>query len=162
MLPHRSTTMYIHWTIERLRRADLLSRDSLMNTPHQNTLNRMLSLQAQVEPIRDFKIDLNASQNYQSREEYYYKYMSAWDEVEGPLSYVMTGSYSTTCWSLATAFMDDSILFDNFLANRSIVAGRLAAANPDPMCDQMVRDTMVGLLLMNSAVYIISDIVVVY
>ena len=130
--------------VERLRSNDLLSRDSLMNTPHQNTLNRMLSLQAQVEPIRDFKIDLTASQNYQSREEYYYKYLSEWDMVDGPLSYVMTGSYSTTCWSMATAFVDDSILFDNFLANRSIVAGRLAATNPNPMCDQMVLDTMNG------------------
>jgi cell surface protein SprA len=130
--------------VERLRRDDLLSRDSLMNTPHQNTMNRMLSLQAQVEPIRDFKIDVNASQNYQSREEYYYKFLSEWDEVVGPLSYVMTGSYSTTCWSMATTFMDDSLLFENFLANRSIVAGRLAAINPNPMCDEMVRDTMNG------------------
>ena len=130
--------------VERLRSEDLLSRDSLMNTPHQNTLNRMLSLQAQVEPIRDFKIDINATQNYQSREEYYYKYLSEWDEVDGPLSYVMTGSYSTTCWSMATTFVDDSTLFDNFLTNRNIVAGRLAAINNNPLCDQLVRDTMNG------------------
>ena len=130
--------------VERLRRDDLLSRDSLMNSPHQNTMNRMLSLQAQVEPIRDFKIDITATQNYQRREEYYYKYLSEWDEVDGPLSYVMMGSYSTTCWSMATTFMDDSTLFDNFLSNRSVVAERLAAANPNPMCDEMVLDTMNG------------------
>ena len=130
--------------VERLRRDDLLSRDSLMNSPHQNTMNRMLSLQAQVEPIRDFKIDITATQNYQRREEYYYKYLSEWDEVDGPLSYVMTGSYSTTCWSMGTTFVDDSILFDNFLSNRSVVAERLAAANPNPMCDEMVLDTMNG------------------
>ena len=130
--------------VERLRREDMLSRDSLMNTPHRNTVNRMLSLQAQVEPIRDFKIDLNASQNYQSNEEYYYKFLSEWNEVEGPLSYVMSGSYSTTCWSWATAFVDDSALFDNFLANRAVVAGRLADMNPNPMCDELVRDTMNG------------------
>ncbi len=130
--------------VERLRRDNLLSRDSLMNTPHQNTINRMISMQAQVEPIRDFKIDINASQNNQSREEYYYKYLSEWDRVDGPLSYVMTGSYSSTCWSMATAFIDDSVLFDNFMANRGIVANRLASTNPNPMCDELVRDTMSG------------------
>ena len=130
--------------VERLRRDDLLSRDSLMNMPHQNTLNRSLSLQAQAEPIRDFKIDLTAQQNYQSREEYYYKYISEWDEVQGPLSYVLSGNYSTTCWSWATSFEDDSVLFERFLANRGIVAQRLADMNPNPMCDQLVRDTMNG------------------
>ena len=132
--------------VERLREDNLLSRDSLMNTAHQNTLNRMLSLQAQVEPIRDFKIDLTAQQSYQSREEYYYKYLSEWDMVDGPLSYMLTGTYSTSCWSWRTAFVDDSILYENFLANRSVVAQRLADANPDPLCDQMVYDTMSGQL----------------
>lgn len=131
--------------VERLRDMDLLSHDRLMNTPHRNTNSRMLSMQASVEPIRDMKIELSASQNYQSRDEYYYKYMEEWDRVDGPMSYMMAGSYTTTCWSFGTTFMDDSVLYQRFLENRQIVANRLADMNPDPNCDNMVRDTMSGL-----------------
>jgi cell surface protein SprA len=108
------------------------------------TTDRKLSLQANVEPIRDFKIAITATQNYNSREEYYYKYLSDRDYVDGPLSYRMTGSYNTTTWSFMTAFSDADALFAQFLENRSIVAERLAAANGDPYNDQMVLDTMNG------------------
>lgn len=133
---------YNNGLVDRLQREDLLSRDSLMNVPHNNTLNRMLSFQAMVEPLRDFKIDITAIQNYQGREEYYYKYLREWDGVGGPLSYIMSGTYSTTCWSLATAFTDDNILYDRFLSNRSAVAERLSDLNP--LSDQQVFDTMNG------------------
>lgn len=130
--------------VDKLRDDGLLSTDPLMNTPHQNTFNEMMSFQASVEPIRDMKIELTASQNNQSREEYYYKYLSEWDRVEGPLSYMMAGSYTTTCWSFGTTFVPDSVLYATFLDNRQIVANRLADMNPDPNCDNMVRDTMNG------------------
>lgn len=129
---------------EQLCQRGLLSMDSLMNDAHENTINKQLSLRASVEPIRDFKIELSATQNNQSREEYYYKYSSLEEMVDGPLSYTMSGNYNTTCWSMATSFIDDSTLYESFLANRSIVAGRLAAINPDPRCDELVRDTMNG------------------
>ena len=115
-----------------------------MNSSHSNTLNRMITMQASVEPIRDFKIDINATQSYQSRDEYYYKYLSDWDQVQGPLSYIMSGSYSTTTWSWATSFSDDSTLFATFLDNRHVVSDRLANLNPDPLTDQQVMDTMSG------------------
>lgn len=130
--------------VERLRQDALLSTDTLMNTAHENTLNRMLSLQATVEPIRDFKIELTCTQNYTSREEYYYKYLSEWDRVDGPLSEMMSGTYTSTIWSFSTAFTSADELYSQFLANRQVVAERLAAANPDPRCDQLVRDTMNG------------------
>lgn len=127
-----------------LLRYDLLSRDTLFNTPHEMSMNRVLNMQATVEPIRDFKIQLNATQNYSTREEYYYKYLSEWDRVDGPLSYIMTGSYTTTIWSMSTAFRKPDDLFNSFLDARSTVADRLAAANPNPYSDNMVLDTMLG------------------
>ena len=57
----------------------------------------------------------------------------------------MTGNYTTTVWSFATAFADPEQLFSQFLDNRSIVASRLAASNTDPYSHQMVLDTMNGL-----------------
>ncbi len=130
---------------QELLRHDLLSRDTLFNSPHEMTTNRTLTLQATVEPIRDFKIDVSATQNYSSREEYYYKYMSAMNQVDGPLSYVRSGTYTTTTWSFLTAFTDRDELFNRFLDNRLVVAERLAAENPDPYSEQMVLDTMNGL-----------------
>ncbi len=129
---------------EELLRQDLLSRDTLFNSAHEKNDNRTFSLQAQVEPIRDFKIDITATQNSSMREEYYYKYLSQYDAVCGPLSYIMTGNYSTTVWAFSTAFTNPDELFQTFLSNRSIVAARLADANPDPYNDQLVLDTMNG------------------
>ena len=48
---------------EDLLRRDLLSRDSLFNQPHEMTSNRALTFQANLEPIRDLKIVVNATQN---------------------------------------------------------------------------------------------------
>ena len=135
---------YDYDVVDDLRRQDLLSRDSLFNQAHEATTNRTLSLQSTVEPIRDFKITVNANQTYSSREEYYYKYLSDRGFVDGPLSSRLTGNYTTTTWSFSTAFSNADDLFQQFLDNRSVVANRLAEANPDPYNDQMVLDTMNG------------------
>ncbi|MBR1850349.1 MAG: cell surface protein SprA [Bacteroidales bacterium] len=125
---------------------DLLSSDTLFNSPHELTANRVFSATATVEPIRDFSIKLNATQNYTSRESYYYKYMNDLGRVDGPLSRIMTGSYNTTIWSFATAFANSEELFQRFLDNRTVVANRLASLNPDPYTSQQVLDTMNGQL----------------
>ncbi|MBR4739519.1 MAG: cell surface protein SprA, partial [Bacteroidales bacterium] len=130
---------------DELLRQDLLSRDTLFNSAHEMTTNKTFSMQnVQLEPLRDMNVTLNASQNYTSREEYYYKYMSDLDAVTGPLSYVMSGNYTTTTWAFNTAFINRDELFQQFLDNRGIVAQRLADANPDPYNDQMLLDTMNG------------------
>lgn len=133
-----------HDVVETLRDYDLLSRDTLFNSAHELTSNNTLNMQASIEPIRDLKIELTCTRNYSSREEYYYKYLSEWDDVMGPLSYVMTGSYTTTTWSLLSAFNNPDALFEQFLENRSVVAQRLADMNPNPYSDQMILDTMNG------------------
>ena len=130
--------------VQDLLRYDLLSRDTLFNMPHEMDVNRMFTMQASVEPIREFRIQFNATQNYSSREEYFYKYMSDIGDIDGPLSYTMTGTYTTTAWTFSTALTDADELFNTFLANRSIIAAQLAASNPDPYNDQMVLDTMIG------------------
>ena len=130
--------------LESILRHDLLSHDTLMNTPHENSQNRVLTITASLEPIRDMRIEVNATQNYSMREEYYYKYITQHDRVEGPLSYRMTGSYTTTTWAFRTIFRNSDDLFDEFMDNRIIVAERLASMNPDPYSDAMVLDTTMG------------------
>lgn len=128
----------------RLAREGLLSTDSLFNSPHEDTWNRTLTLQASLEPIKDLKIEVNATQNYSSREEYYYKQLAAGGVVEGPLSYMMTGNYTTTVWSFRTAFTNADELYNNFLENRSTISARLGAANQSDYSKQMILDTMNG------------------
>ena len=123
---------------------NLLSADTLFNTPHEGTVNNTLNMRATVEPIRDLKISFSAIQSFASHEEYYYKYQSDIDAVAGPLSYTMTGNYTTTAWAFATAFTNSDKLFELFLENRAEVAQRLAEANPDPYNSQMVLDTLSG------------------
>ena len=135
---------YDYDVVDHMRELDLLSRDSLFNTPHETTAMRQLTVTAQVEPLRDFKVQVNATQNYTSREEYYYKYLSSTDAVEGPMSYTLTGNYTTTVWAFSSAFTNRDDLFQRFLDARHVVAERLAEINPSPYTDQMVLDTMNG------------------
>ena len=129
---------------EELLKNDLLSHDTLLNQPHWNTANRIFSLQASLEPIRNMKIDITATENYSRREEYYYKFDNVEEVVKGPLSPMMTGSYTTTAWALATSFRDPDELYAEFLQNRHVIADRLAAANPDPYSNDPVRDSITG------------------
>ena len=127
-----------------LAQRGLLSADTLFNSPHEDTWSRTLSLQATLEPLRDMRIEVNATQNYSSREQYYYKFMNESGKVEGPMSYIMTGNYTSTIWSLATAFTDADKVFATFLNNRDAVSSRLASLNGSPYAQRMVLDTMNG------------------
>ena len=129
---------------DRLLSRDLISHDTLMNTPWLSNGNTVVNLRASIEPFRDFKIDLNANNTRSEQEEFYYKYNTSRDLVDGPLSHRRTGNYQTTAWSFGTLFRSSDELFQQFLENRNIVAERLAALNPDAYTDQMVQDTLTG------------------
>jgi cell surface protein SprA len=131
-------------TVESLLQNDLLSHDTLMNTPNNASQNSLLTFQTTIEPIRDFIIKSSAHQNYSTRQEYYYKYSNATGSVEGPLSNTLVGNYTTSAWSFRTAFRNSDDLFNDFIAARGIAAARLARLNPDPYSDLMVQDTMNG------------------
>ncbi|MBQ9473663.1 MAG: cell surface protein SprA [Bacteroidales bacterium] len=130
--------------IESMRSQGYLSRDPLMNTPSMGTGNKVFSMQGTVEPIRDMKIEITCSQNHSSREEYYYKCLSDEGEVEGPLSYTMTGSYTSTAWTWRTALRDPDQLYQDFRDARIIVAERLAAMNRNPYPDIPLPDSLVS------------------
>ena len=130
--------------VENLRYNDLLSHDTLMNDPSYANTNRIISVRSKLEPIRDLIIDINMAQNSSSNEQYYYKYLTSTNRVEGPLSYTMNGSYTSSIWSFRTAFIDPDVLYQQFLDNRIIIANRLAEANPDPYSHTLVQDSMTG------------------
>ena len=53
-----------------------------------------------------------------------------------------TGNYTSTVWMFSTAFAESDELFATFVENRNIMARRYADANPDPLTDEMIYDTM--------------------
>ena len=125
---------------------DYLSKDTLLNVPHQVKTNDVLAIQAVVEPVRDLKIDINLTRNYTTQGSYYYKYNTALGYIDGPLSPTRFGSYSSTVCMLNTAFDDPDALFDNFITNRAVIANRLAEINPDSYTDMPVCDSLSGLV----------------
>ena len=128
--------------IDFLLQNDYLSKDSLMNTPHEQKTNTILAIQASLEPIRDMKLDITFAQNRTTNSSFYYKYDPMLGYVDGPISPMNNGSFSSTIWTFSTAFTDSDELFAKFVENRNIMAQRYAMANPDPRTDELVYDTM--------------------
>ncbi|MDR0971321.1 MAG: cell surface protein SprA [Bacteroidales bacterium] len=125
-----------------------LSTDSLMNNAFQQKSNKTLNGQIQLEPIKDFKINLRFNQSQSENYVAYYKYDQGQDRVTGPLSAQNTGNFSTTIITLGTMFRslkDDNVseTFQNFLDYRDIIAQRLAKNNPN-YNGNMIMDTSNG------------------
>jgi len=111
-------------TIKNINKDWLVKNDTVV-TPATNAFTSDLDIKASVEPIPGFKIDLNAKR-YQAKNtstQYMFPDM--------PQTY--SGSYNITLIALSTAFKPmgtaknnySSVLFDNFLANRQVIADRL-------------------------------------
>jgi cell surface protein SprA len=113
-------------TIKNINRAWLAGNDSIV-TPASNAFTSDLDIKASIEPIPGFKIDLNAKR-------YEAKNITTQYMFEG-MPQTFTGSYNITLMALATAFKTtgnaannyNSVLFNNFLANRQVIADRLNA-----------------------------------
>jgi len=113
-----------------------ISTDTLQNQLYTKSLNEDMHFRAVLEPIPGLKIDLIAfktqDNNYQSN----FKYLAATNSIES-LSPVTTGNYSVSYLTIGTAFKkttginNTSPLFQQMLANRSIISQRLAAQNPN-------------------------------
>jgi cell surface protein SprA len=111
-------------TIDEARNRNWLLTDATNNLPAILALTTDLDLRAVVEPIPDLKINLNAKRYTAQNTSIYYKYNN---------QRTFTGSYNMTVFSLKTAFKKigdaktnyNSELFNEFLANRQVIAGRL-------------------------------------
>jgi cell surface protein SprA len=121
-------------------RASALSRgwlttDTLQSQLYVNTLREDLSLTSTVEPIRDLRITLTANRNRTMNYSSNFRYSNETGGFEN-LSPYTTGDYNISFISLKTAFSDKngstiSGLYEDFMANRSVVSQRLAAENPN-------------------------------
>lgn len=112
-----------------------LSKDSAQNQLSMNKYSTDLNIRATLEPIKDLRIELNATRTSSSSSEDYYK----WSDIDGSFnSYAAMerGSFSMSFLTLRTAFKkinndNSSEPYNNMRAFRLIVAERLANENPN-------------------------------
>jgi len=106
----------------------LVSNDSVVS-PATTAFTSDLDIKASLEPIPGLKIDLNAKRYEAKNTSYQYMFKDA----SGNMPSTYNGSYNITLMALSTAFKPmgsvetnyNSELFNNFLANRQIIASRL-------------------------------------
>ena len=112
-----------------------ITQDSSLNTQFKQNSSTNLTLRSTVEPIQQFRIELNASKNTSANNQEYFR----WDNFENgfnSFSPTENGSYSISFISFPTAFVSDnddysSSTFNKFRGYRASIANRLAAQNPN-------------------------------
>jgi cell surface protein SprA len=106
---------------------DWLTKDTLLNTAYQERMQRNISLRASVEPFKDVRIDVTATQN---RTKDFTEYFRA--DAAGMLHHYspqFNGTYTTSYIALGSFFRNGTDLFKELSASRAKLAARLAKEN---------------------------------
>jgi len=115
-----------------------ISNDPRVVSPYIQNYQEAITARAQIEPINDFRIELNASKNYSRNLTAYFRY----DEDSGTYrdfgTPIEQGSYSISYSIIRTAFSksdDNGVteVFKQFEANRIDIARRLAMEKGLPL-----------------------------
>ncbi|HWR99241.1 MAG TPA: cell surface protein SprA, partial [Prolixibacteraceae bacterium] len=116
-----------------------ITTDTILNKPYLMSHNTRLNLRAKLVPIPDLKIDLTANRIYarNNSEFFIFKESNGWDAYNNSFN----GNFSMSVISIGTSFeklgeayVQESKSWDDFQANRQVIAQRLDAsrvANPD-------------------------------
>ncbi|TSA27200.1 MAG: cell surface protein SprA, partial [Bacteroidetes bacterium] len=111
-----------------------MTMDTLMNSAYVVKFNENLSITASVEPIRDFRIEVNVVKQQGS---FYQEYFKADRNGNfGSYSPQLNGNYTISYIIIGTSFTKDngeesiSRLFENLKESRLLIAQRFAARNP--------------------------------
>ena len=112
-----------------------LTQDTLQNQLYLTNLNQKLNLRGTIEPFKDFRIELTAFKDDSKTYSTNFRYSNATSNFQS-LSPITSGNYSISIISLGSAFRDKgnakaSQVFNQFIANRSLVSQRLGRDNPN-------------------------------
>ncbi|HVM88581.1 MAG TPA: cell surface protein SprA [Puia sp.] len=120
--------------IERLARKGLITTDSTLNFQNQQSYNQKLSITAQLQPFRDFNIDVNVDKTFgKTFTELFKDTTSSSGFVH--LNPYNTGNFSISFIEVKTLFQKNkpdelSAAFQKFENYRTLVSGRLGKLNP--------------------------------
>ncbi len=112
----------------------LITRDSLFNFMYQQSFEQKLSLTAQLEPLKEFTIDVNLDKTYSKNYSELFKFLHDSSSYQH-LSPLATGGFNVSYIAFKTLFQKHdpnriSETFKQFEANRIILSQRLANSNP--------------------------------
>jgi cell surface protein SprA len=115
-------------------REGVITRDSTFNLLYQQSFSQRLSITAQLEPIKEFVIDLSLSKTFSKDYSELFKDTTGTGGAFGHLSPYAGGGFSVSFISFQTLFKkykptEVSETFNKFQDNRKIVADRLAQSN---------------------------------
>jgi hypothetical protein len=107
-----------------------ITADTLQTQLYMTSFTEDLSIRADLEPIRDLRVELTAvklnNRNYTSS----FQYSVQTGEFES-LTPVTTGNYSISYLAIGTAFKNHESLFRQFEQNRQEISQRLGRLNPN-------------------------------
>ena len=112
-----------------------ITRDSLFNILFTQNFQQQLNVTAQLEPIKEFTIDLSMQKSFTKNYSELYKDVTGVGDDFAHLSPLATGGFSVSYISFKTLFKKSnpnevSQTFKTFETNRLLVANRLAQSNP--------------------------------
>lgn len=120
--------------VNRLGKKGLLSNDTLFNFQNMASYNQILTLAAQIQPIKDLNITVNVNKNFGKN------YTELYKDTTGRNSFARLNPY--TAGSFSISFISVKTLFGNFKPNevsstfktfesyRQIISARLGNQNP--------------------------------
>lgn len=122
-----------YWLDEQMRKGNL-SSDSLFNGMYQQMYTQSYNIRAALEPMPDFRIDLNWSSNFTRNQSEINKFDEASGQYERINPYY-TGSFNVSYVGVKTLFMNAKAgeltsMYREFMSNREIISQRLGNANP--------------------------------
>lgn len=122
-----------NWLNQKAARG-LISRDTTLNFMFRQSIDQKFSVTAQIEPIREFNIDLNMDKTYTKDYSELFKTVTQNGDFQH-LSPLATGGFNVSYIAFKTLFNKNkpteiSETFRKFEAYRLILSERLALANP--------------------------------
>ena len=121
--------------VNRLAKKGLLTTDTLFNFQNQASYNQILSIAAQIQPVRDLNITLNVSKSFGKNYSELYKDTTGGINGFARLNPYTAGSFSVSFISVKTLFESSSAnkissTFQTFENYRSVISARLGKQNP--------------------------------
>jgi cell surface protein SprA len=112
-----------------------ITKDTMLNSAYINKYTENFTASVQVEPFRDFRIEVNAARNSSSTNQEYYKW-SETNQAYGTFSPMLFGSFSMSMITIGTSFSKQdefgvSTVFERLKQIRLQIAQRYAAENPN-------------------------------
>ncbi|MEO8710778.1 MAG: cell surface protein SprA [Parafilimonas sp.] len=125
-----------NWLNQKAREG-VITRDSLFNLLFTQDYQQQVNITAQLEPIREFNIDVNIQKTFSKNYSELFKNLSTSPAIDSfsHLSPLAGGGFSVSYISFQTLFKKSdpnqiSQTFQTFQNNRLVVAKRLASVNP--------------------------------